>query len=122
MKVGQLINYVDKDGTRHSGVVMEIVGTDKKSLKKRLDIDYDLSGTVTTAKDVPHETDAPKDSHFYLLKGERRSRDPEDEPSEEENEVADAIRDPAFPDRRDEVAETLPVDEGPPRVTRRKSA
>lgn len=84
MQIGQSVNYyADANADARDASVAEIVGLGP-SLAKKLDLTYRVDGKDRTAEDVPHEADADGDGHFWLLKGERRSRREESEEDDEE--------------------------------------
>ena len=83
MQVGHEVGfYAGPDADRRTATVAAIVGAGR-SLAKRLDLDYREDGEDRQAKDVPHEADAEKGEAFWLLKGERRSREREELPDDE---------------------------------------
>lgn len=86
MKVGMNVPYIDADGKRHTGTVDEITGTGQ-SHYKTLNIRYSVDGEELIDTDVPHQGDAAQGSAFWLVPGEKRIRDTDDEPLEAEPTV-----------------------------------
>ncbi len=74
--------YTGPDADRRTATVAEIVGAGP-SLAKRLNLAYREEGKARVAEDVPHEADAEGDGPFWLLKGERRSKETEEVPEGE---------------------------------------
>ena len=98
MKVGQDVNYVDKDGTRHTATVTGIVGAGASNYKL-LNVSYTADGEDYTDTSVPHQGDAAEGSAFWYLKGEKRLRDVVDE-----HLAAEPVVESAFPEPRSQDA------------------
>lgn len=92
MKVNQEVSFIDKDNKRHVATVADITGAGPSNYKT-LNLRYNVAGKPQTVENVPHEGDAKEGEGFWLLKGERRKRNPEDEPLNTEPIVT-----PAFPE------------------------
>jgi hypothetical protein len=94
MKVGQEVRLVLAEGETKQATITGVPGAGP-SLSKLLDLEYTKDGERQQLLAVPHERDAAQDSPFWLLRGERRTRAPEDEPVEDTAPVADTV---AFPE------------------------
>lgn len=92
MKKGQTVNYVDAEGIRYDAKIQAIDGVGS-SKYKTLSVKYKVGKDVYQDEKVPHQGDAAEGSAFWYSKGEKRLREPQDEPL-----LAEAVVDPAFPD------------------------
>ena len=73
MRIGQAVTYIDAKGDKHAAVVVDIVGLDKKSRRKLLDLEYMKGSELKIAQSVPNHMDLePDGQNCWLLKGERR--------------------------------------------------
>ena len=82
MQAGQEVKYyLGGDETPRGATVAGIAGTGR-SLAKRLDLVVRLDGHDEQVEDVPHEGDAEDGGHFWLLKGERRTKKEEGVPED----------------------------------------
>lgn len=67
MRVGQKVSFIDLKDERHTGTIVDIVGTGASLFKK---LNIQVGGQ--TVEDVPHENDAEVGDEFWLELGAKR--------------------------------------------------
>jgi hypothetical protein len=71
MKKGQTVRYVDANGAVRPAEIVFVQPRVGKSNYKILTLSFKMDGKTSTIEDVPHQVDAEKGGHFWILKGEK---------------------------------------------------